>query len=59
MPAVKVVDFNGQSLGEMTLSDAVFNVPVHVAAMHQVVVAHLANCRQGTSSVKTRGDVSG
>ena len=59
MPAVKVVDFNGQPLGEMTLSDAVFNVPVHVAAMHQVVVAHLANCRQGTSSVKTRGDVSG
>ncbi|MBR1672882.1 MAG: 50S ribosomal protein L4 [Fretibacterium sp.] len=59
MPAVKVVDFTGQPLGEMTLSDAVFNIPVHVAAMHQVVVAHLANCRQGTSSVKTRGDVSG
>lgn len=59
MPTIKVVDFNGQSAGEMTLSDAVFDVPVHVAAMHQVVVAHLANCRQGTVGVKTRGDVSG
>jgi large subunit ribosomal protein L4 len=27
--------------------------------MHQVVVAHLANCRSGTHSVKTRGDVRG
>ncbi|MBQ9564330.1 MAG: 50S ribosomal protein L4 [Synergistaceae bacterium] len=59
MPTVKIVDFNGQSAGEMELSDAVFNVPLHLAAMHQVVVAHLANCRQGTSSAKTRGDVSG
>lgn len=59
MPTVKIVDFNGQDAGEMTLSDAVFNVPAHIPAMHQVVVAHLANCRQGTSSAKTRGDVSG
>ena len=59
MPTVKIVDFNGQSAGEMELSDAVINVPLHLAAMHQVVVAHLANCRQGTSSAKTRGDVSG
>ena len=59
MPVVKVVDFNGQSAGEMNLSEAVFDAPLHVAAMHQVVVAHLANCRQGTHQVKTRGDVSG
>ena len=59
MPAVKVIDFNGQDAGEMTLSDAVFGAPLHVPAMHQVVVAHLANCRQGTHSTKTRGEVSG
>ena len=59
MAVVKVVDFNGQAVGEMSLSDAVFDVPVHVAVMHQVVVAHLANRRQGTHQVKTRGDVSG
>jgi large subunit ribosomal protein L4 len=27
--------------------------------MHEVVVAHLANCRQGTQSAKTRSEVSG
>lgn len=59
MPAVKVVDFNGQDAGEMNLSDAVFAAPVHIPAMHQVVVAHLANCRQGTHSTKTRGEVRG
>ena len=59
MPIIKIVDFDGQAAGELTLSDAVFDAPLHVPAMHQVVVAHLANCRQGTHSVKTRGDVSG
>ncbi|MDR2175785.1 MAG: 50S ribosomal protein L4 [Synergistaceae bacterium] len=59
MPTVKIVNFNGEVTGELTLSDAVFDVPLHVPAMHQVVVAHLANCRQGTHSTKTRGDVSG
>jgi len=59
MPAVKIVDFNGEAAGELTLSDAVFDVPPHVPAMHQVVVAHLANVRQGTHATQTRGDVSG
>jgi large subunit ribosomal protein L4 len=59
MPMIKVVDFSGQPAGELVLSDGVFNVPLHVPAMHQVVVAHLANCRQGTHFTKTRGDVSG
>ena len=59
MPTIKIVDFNGQAAGEMNLSDAVFDAPLHVPAMHQVVVAHLANCRQGTHSAKTRGEVSG
>jgi large subunit ribosomal protein L4 len=43
----------------MVLSDAVFGSFVHVSAMHQVVVAHLANCRLGTHSVKTRSYVRG
>ena len=59
MPVVRVVDFNGRDAGELTLSDAVFDAPLHVPAMHQVVVAHLANKRQGTHFTKTRGDVSG
>ncbi|MBR6901480.1 MAG: 50S ribosomal protein L4 [Synergistales bacterium] len=59
MPFVKVYEFTGERAGEMELSDKVFDTPVHMAAIHQVVVAHLANCRQGTHSTKTRGDVSG
>ncbi|MCL2767666.1 MAG: 50S ribosomal protein L4 [Synergistaceae bacterium] len=59
MPTVKIFDFQGLETGEMTLSDAVFGSFIHVPAMHQVVVAHLANCRLGTHSVKTRGDVRG
>lgn len=59
MPTIKIVDFNGKPAGEVNLSDVVFDAPLHVPAMHQVVVAHLANCRQGTHSVKTRGEVSG
>ena len=59
MPFVKVYEFTGERAGEMELSSEVFDTPVHMAAIHQVVVAHLANCRQGTHSTKTRGDVSG
>ena len=59
MPVVKEVNFNGDVVGEFTLSDAVFAAPVHVPAMHQVVVAHLANCRVGTHDTKDRGDVRG
>jgi large subunit ribosomal protein L4 len=59
MPTVKIVDFNGDDAGELMLSEAIFDAPLHVPAMHQVVVAHLANARQGTHSTKTRGDVSG
>jgi LSU ribosomal protein L4P len=59
MPVVKEVNFKGEVIGEFELSDAVFGAPVHVPAMHQVVVAHLANCRVGTHNTKDRGDVRG
>jgi large subunit ribosomal protein L4 len=59
MPVVKEVNFKGEVIGDFTLSDAVFGAPVHVPAMHQVVVAHLANCRVGTHDTKDRGEVRG
>lgn len=59
MPIVKEINFKGEVLGNFELSDAVFGAPVHVPAMHKVVVAHLANCRVGTHDTKDRGDVSG
>jgi large subunit ribosomal protein L4 len=59
MPVVKEVNFKGEVIGDFEHSDAVFGAPVHVPAMHQVVVAHLANCRVGTHNTKDRGDVRG
>ena len=59
MPVVKEVNLKGEVIGDYTLSDAVFGAPVHVPAMHQVVVAHLANCRVGTHDTKDRGEVRG
>ena len=59
MPTVKVINFKGELIGEENLSDVVFAAPVHVPAMHQVVVAQQANARQGTHSTRSRGEVQG
>lgn len=59
MPVIKIMNINGEAVGEQQLSDAVFGAPVHVSAMHQVVVAQLANARQGTACAKMRGEVRG
>ena len=59
MPNVALYDIKGQNIGDIELSETVFGQPVNTAVMHEVVVAHLANCRQGTQSAKTRSEVSG
>ena len=59
MPNVALYDIKGQNIGDIALSENVFGQPVNTAVMHEVVVAHLANCRQGTQSPKTRSEVSG
>ncbi|MDQ2836747.1 MAG: 50S ribosomal protein L4 [Actinomycetota bacterium] len=37
----------------------IFDVPMNIPLIHQVVVAQLAAARQGTASTKTRGEVRG
>ena len=59
MAVVKQINFNGETIGSVDIADAVFNAPIHVPAMHQVVVAQLANRRIGTHNTKDRGDVRG
>ena len=49
----------GDSIGRVDVRDDVFDAPPNPALVHQVVVGHLANARQGTASVKTRSEVSG
>ena len=56
---VEVRGANGSVLGQRELPDAVFGADINVALMHQVVVAGAAAQRSGTSSTKTRAEVSG
>lgn len=59
MPTVAVLDMAGKEVGKMDLSEAVFGIEPNKKVMHDVVVNHLANLRQGTQSAKTRAEVSG
>ncbi|MFN3979549.1 MAG: 50S ribosomal protein L4 [Caldilinea sp.] len=56
---VPVKNMNGQQVGEVELSDAVFAAPINTALMHQALMRQLANARLGTHDTKTRGEVSG
>ncbi|GFZ32851.1 50S ribosomal protein L4 [Clostridium zeae] len=59
MPVVGLFNKEGQKVGDFQLNENVFGVEINEHAMHQVVVALLANKRQGTQSAKTRAEVSG
>jgi len=59
MPKVSVYKTDGTESGNLELNNEVFGIKVNEAVMHQVVVAQLANKRQGTQSALTRAEVSG
>ncbi len=59
MPKVKVYNINAEECGSVTLSDEVFKAPYNETLIHEVVVAYLANQRQGTKSTLTRSEVRG
>lgn len=59
MSKVEVYNVCGEKVGELELLKEVFDVEIKKYAVHQVVVAQLANKRQGTHSAKTRSEVSG
>ena len=54
----KVFDMAGKQVGEIELSDAIFGIEPNESVVHDVVKNHLANCRQGTQSALTKGEVS-
>ena len=58
MPSVKLYDMKAKEVGSLELSD-IFNAEYNEAAIHQAVVARLANERQGTKSTLTRSEVRG
>ena len=59
MATVSVYNMEGNEVGTIELSDAVFGVVVNEHLVHMAVVAQLANKRQGTQKAKTRSEVSG
>ena len=59
MPTVGIFNKEGKKVDEMQLNETVFATEVNEYALHQVVVALLANKRQGTQSAKTRSEVRG
>ena len=54
-----VMDITGTQVGTLEVSDSLFGVPANQPVVHQAMVRQLANARQGTSSTKTRAQVSG
>ena len=59
MISVKVYDKSAKEVGNIQVSEEVFGRDFNEALIHQVVVAQLANRRQGTKSALTRTEVRG
>ncbi len=50
---------DGNKSGQIELTDEVFGIVPNEHVMHQAVIVHLANKRQGTRKTKIRAEVSG
>ncbi len=59
MATIDVFDAKGMKAAKRELAADVFEAPVNVPLMHQVVVAGMASVRAGTHKTKTRGEVRG
>ena len=58
MPKAFVYNMAGEQVGEIELSEAIFGIEPNTSVLHEAVKNHLANCRQGTQSALTKGEVS-
>jgi large subunit ribosomal protein L4 len=56
---IDLLDNAGDKAGTVELPAVIFDVPLNVPLIHQVVVGQQAAARQGTHSTKTRGQVRG
>lgn len=59
MPKLAMLNQQGESIGNLTLSDAVFAVENNEQVIYDVVKQQRAAMRQGTSKVKNRSAVKG
>ena len=58
MPKANVFNMAGEKIGEIELSEAIFGIEPNKSVLHDSIKNHLANCRQGTQSALTKGEVS-
>ncbi len=56
---VSLKNMEGNEVGLVELSDAIFAANINVTVMHQALVRQLANRRLGTHKTKTRSEVRG
>lgn len=54
---LKLLNDQGQSTASVSASDAAFGREYNESLVHQVVIAYMANGRQGTRAQKDRGEV--
>jgi large subunit ribosomal protein L4 len=58
MPKVKVHNLSGKAVGEIELSDTVFDATVNESVLYDVLKAQLASKRKGAASAQTRAEVT-
>jgi large subunit ribosomal protein L4 len=56
---VNVYNPQGDIVGEVQISDELFDTPMNLGLVHQAVIRQRANARAGTASTKQRGEVRG
>ena len=59
MPVLNTYKLDGSQAGTVELNNEVFGIEPNKTVMHEVLVAELAELRQGTASTKTRAEVRG
>ena len=59
MPVLNIYKLDGSQSGTVELNNEIFGIEPNKTVMHQVLVAELAELRQGSASTKTRAEVRG
>ena len=56
---LKIIDINGNNVGDISVSKDVFGIEPNLPVVRQAVLSELNNMRQGTHSAKNRAKVRG
>ena len=59
MPVLNIYRLDGSQAGTVEVNNEIFGIEPNKTVMHEVLVAELAELRQGTASTKTRAEVRG